>query len=171
MGIYHSVSFNKDNNHFQGFSSSTNIYPGPAAHTALYRGMEHNFITRLPVRINHRESWEPTVGAFWSCVPHSPSWPLLKRSSPSPFQKKHILSGMQYGVAMREEQGVTLMRDLTPSLRAAHSPLWGEGHQPPSMKQCASAAGIFQLALKIVLRQILILFHHFKAEKREEYRI
>ena len=152
MGLYHSISFNKDNNHFQGFSSSTNMYPGPAAHTALYLGMEHNFITRLPIRINHRESWEPTVGTFWSCVPRYPPWPLLKRSSPSPFQKKHILSGMQYGVAVREEQGVSLMRDLTPRLRAAHSPLWGEGHQPPSMKQRASSAGIFQLALKTVLK-------------------
>lgn len=48
MRIYNTVSFNRDDNHFKGFSSPTNIYPGPATHTALYLGIERNLITMSP---------------------------------------------------------------------------------------------------------------------------
>lgn len=48
MGIYNTISFNRNDNHLKGFSSSTNIYPGPAAHTALYLGIENNLIIMSP---------------------------------------------------------------------------------------------------------------------------
>lgn len=65
MGIYNTVSFNKDDNHSKGFSSSTNIYPGPAVHTALYLEIEHKLITMSPhedksqriLRVTARVTW------------------------------------------------------------------------------------------------------------------
>ena len=56
MGIYNTISFHKDDNRIKGFSSSTNIYPGPAAHTALHLEIEPNFITASPGRMDNRES-------------------------------------------------------------------------------------------------------------------
>lgn len=90
MGIYNTVSFNRDDNHFKGFSSPTNIYPGPAAHTALYLGIERNLITISP-REDKSENPESCCHshlawlALWSCP-----WPLgsLQRPFPSPFMGK-----------------------------------------------------------------------------------
>lgn len=48
MGVYSTISFHKDDHHIKGFSSSTNIHPGSAAHTALHPELEPNFITAPP---------------------------------------------------------------------------------------------------------------------------
>lgn len=80
MGIYNTVAFNWDDNHFKGFSSSTNIYPGPAAHTALDSGTEHNLITVSPREDKSQRILRATVGVtllslHFDQVPN-PSGPL-----------------------------------------------------------------------------------------------
>lgn len=89
MGIYNTVSFTRDGNHFKGFSAPTNIYPGPAARTALYLGMD--------TISYHVSPWGQITEDPESCCSHlaclalqSCPWPLgsPQRPSPSPFMGK-----------------------------------------------------------------------------------
>lgn len=105
MGIYNTVSFNRDNNHFKGFSSPTNIYPGPAAHTALYLGVEHGLIITSPCEDKSQRILSPAVivtllGLHFDHVP-DPSGPC--RGAPHLHSwAKHLLSGRQCPVGVEE---------------------------------------------------------------------
>ena len=101
MGIYNTVSFKRDDNHFKEFSSPTNIYPGPAAHTALYLGIELNLITRSPREDKSQRILRDAVrvtllGWHFDHVP-DPSGPC--RGPPHLHSwEKHLPSGRRCGV-------------------------------------------------------------------------
>lgn len=95
MGIYNTISFTRDDNHFKGFTSLTNIYPGPAAHTALYVGIEHNLIMMFPhedksQRILRAAVRVTLLGLHFDHVPdplspcrgHLPRWWFMRKASP-----------------------------------------------------------------------------------------
>lgn len=104
MRIYNTVSFNRDGNHFKGFSSPTNIYPGPAAHTAPHLGIEHHLIIMSPHEDKSQRilravvvtllSWHfdhvPDPSGPCRGPPHLHSWEM------------HPLGGRQYGVGVKQ---------------------------------------------------------------------
>lgn len=122
-------------------------------------------LPRLPVRMDNRGSWEPPLESpgLPGTLITSPYPSVAWREPPHHSRRKSIFS-----VAGSTGCGWSKGHPRDEGARLPVSVLLGwEEKRPPPVEQRASTSGIFHLIPKTVLRVDLILFHHFKDEKRE----